>query len=93
MPLGKRAPHLVGPNDLALTILAMAECEFVTASRKPVEFRSSADLVKAWDESAARVRSALQERSRSLEPRLEAGCSRASLGSKVRGFPATGECT
>jgi uncharacterized damage-inducible protein DinB len=60
MPLGKQAPHVVGLNDLGLTILTMAECEFAKASRKPVVFASSADLVKAWDESAAKVRSALQ---------------------------------
>jgi uncharacterized damage-inducible protein DinB len=60
MPLGKLAPHVAGLNELALIILTTPEYEFAKASRKPLRFESSADLVEAWDESAVKVRSALQ---------------------------------
>jgi uncharacterized damage-inducible protein DinB len=60
MPLGKLAPHVAGLNELALIILTAPEYEFAKGNRKPLQFESSADLVRAWDESAAKVRSALQ---------------------------------
>ena len=59
-PLGKLAPHVAQLAGFGLTILTTPEYDFSTGSIKPLPFESSAQLVKAFDEGAATVRSALK---------------------------------
>jgi uncharacterized damage-inducible protein DinB len=60
MPLGKLAPHVAQLAGFGLTILTTPAFDFSTGSIKPVPFESSAQLVQALDEGAAKVRAALQ---------------------------------
>ena len=60
MPLGKLAPHIAQLAGFGLTILTTPELDFSTGSITPLRFESSAQLVKAFDEGAAKVRAALQ---------------------------------
>jgi uncharacterized damage-inducible protein DinB len=60
MPLGKLAPHVAQLPDFGLTILTTPELDFSKGSFKPLQFESAAQLVEAFDEGAAKVRSALQ---------------------------------
>ena len=60
MPLGKLAPHIAQLADFGLIILTTPELDFATGSIKSLPFQSPAQLVKAFDEGAAKVRAALQ---------------------------------
>jgi uncharacterized damage-inducible protein DinB len=60
MPLGKLAPHVAQLSGFGLTILTTPEYDFSTGSIKPLPFESSAQLVKAFDEGVAQVRTALK---------------------------------
>lgn len=60
MPLGKLAPHVAQLAGFGLTILTTPELDFSKSSIKPLPFESPAQLVKAFDDGAAQVRSALQ---------------------------------
>jgi uncharacterized damage-inducible protein DinB len=60
MPLGKLAPHVAQLASFGLTILTTPELDFAKSSIKPLPFESSAQLLKAFDEGAAQVRTALQ---------------------------------
>jgi uncharacterized damage-inducible protein DinB len=60
MPLGKLAPHVAQLAGFGLTILTTPEYDFSKGSIKPLPFESAPQLVKAFDEEAAQVRSALQ---------------------------------
>ncbi|MGA9508992.1 MAG: DinB family protein [Candidatus Sulfotelmatobacter sp.] len=60
MPMGKLAPHVAQLAGFGLTILTTPELDFSKGSIKPLPFESSAQLVQAFDEGAAKVRSALQ---------------------------------
>jgi uncharacterized damage-inducible protein DinB len=59
MPLGKLAPHVAQLAGFGLTILTTPALDFATGSYKPLPMESAAQLVKAFDEGAAKVRSAL----------------------------------
>jgi uncharacterized damage-inducible protein DinB len=59
MPLGKLAPHVAQLAGFGLTILTTPELDFSKSSIPPVPFESSAQLVQALDEGAAKVRAAL----------------------------------
>ena len=59
MPLGKLAPHVAQLAGFGLTILTTPGLDFSTSSFKPLPMESAAQLVKAFDEGAAKVRSAL----------------------------------
>ena len=59
MPLGRLAPHVAELAGFGLTILTTPELDFSKGSIKPLPLESSAQLVKAFDEGAAKVRSAL----------------------------------
>ena len=59
MPLGKLAPHVAQLAGFGLTVLTTPELDFAAGSYKPLPMESSAQLVKALDEGAAKVRSAL----------------------------------
>jgi uncharacterized damage-inducible protein DinB len=60
MPLGKLAPHVAQLAGFGLTILTTPELDFAKGSIKPLPFESSAQLVQAFDEGAAKVRAALE---------------------------------
>jgi uncharacterized damage-inducible protein DinB len=60
MPLGKLAPHVAQLAEFGLTILTTPELDFAKSSMKPLPFESPAQLVKALDEGAAKVRTALE---------------------------------
>jgi len=59
MPLGKLAPHVAQLAGFGLTILTTPGLDFSTSSYKPLPLESAAQLVKVFDEGAAKVRSAL----------------------------------
>jgi len=59
-PLGKLAAHVAQLASFGLIILTTPELDFATGSIKPLPFQSPAQLVKAFDEGAAKVRAALQ---------------------------------
>jgi uncharacterized damage-inducible protein DinB len=60
MPLGKLAPHVAQLAGFGVTILTTPELDFSKGSITPVPFESVAQLVRAFDEGAAKVRVALQ---------------------------------
>jgi len=60
MPLGKLAPHVAQLAGFGLSILTTPELDFAKGSIKPLPFESAAQLVKAFDEGAAQVRTALK---------------------------------
>jgi uncharacterized damage-inducible protein DinB len=60
MPLGKLAPHVAQLAGFGLMVLTTPELDFSKTSIAPLPFESSAQLVKAFDEGAAKARAALQ---------------------------------
>jgi uncharacterized damage-inducible protein DinB len=60
MPLGKLAAHVAQLADFGLIILTTPELDFSTGSIKSLVFESPGQLVKAFDEGAAKVRAALK---------------------------------
>ncbi|GAC1430740.1 MAG: hypothetical protein NVS1B11_25710 [Terriglobales bacterium] len=60
MPLGKLAPHVAQLAGFGLTVLTTPELDFSKSSFKPLPFDSSAQLLSAFDEGAAKARTALQ---------------------------------
>jgi uncharacterized damage-inducible protein DinB len=60
MPLGKLAPHVAQLAGFGLTILTTPELDFSKGSIPPVPFESTDQLVRVFDEGAAKVRTALQ---------------------------------
>jgi len=60
MPLGKLAPHVAELAGFGLSVLTTPELDFSTGSYKPMVFESTAQLVQAFDEGAAKARTALQ---------------------------------
>ena len=59
MPLGKLAPHVAQLAGFGLTVVETPELDFSAGSYKPLPFESAAQLVRALDEGAAKVRQAL----------------------------------
>jgi uncharacterized damage-inducible protein DinB len=60
MPLGKLAPHVAQLAGFGLTVLTTPELDFSKGSYKPLPFESSEQLLLAFDEGVAKVRSALE---------------------------------
>ena len=60
MPLGKLAPHVAQLAGFGLTVLTTPELDFSKTSFTPLPFESSAQLLSAFDEGAAKARKALQ---------------------------------
>jgi hypothetical protein len=61
MPLGKLAPHVAELAGFGLTILTTPELDFGSGpQRERPPFESGPQLVKAFDDGAAKVRSALK---------------------------------
>ncbi len=59
MPLGRLAPHVAQLAGFGLSILESPQVDFSVGSYKPLPFESAAQLVKEFDEGAAKVRRAL----------------------------------
>jgi uncharacterized damage-inducible protein DinB len=60
MPLGKLAPHVAELAGFGLSVLTGPGLDFSDGSYKPLAFESASQLVRAFDDGAAKVRSALQ---------------------------------
>jgi uncharacterized damage-inducible protein DinB len=63
MSLGKLASHVAELAGFGLTILTTPELDFGTGQRTRIPFESAEQLVKAFDEGAAKARSALKNTS------------------------------
>lgn len=61
MPLGKLAPHVAELAGFGYTILTTPELDFGKSTRTRVPFESAQQLVKVFDEGAAKVRAVLQK--------------------------------
>jgi uncharacterized damage-inducible protein DinB len=61
MPLGKLAPHVAELAGFGVTILTTPELDFAKSTRTRFPFESAEQLVKAFDEGAAKVRAALKD--------------------------------
>lgn len=59
-PLGKLAPHVAQLAGFGLTVLTEPSLDFSQRSYTPLPFESAAQLVRVFDEGAAKVRTALQ---------------------------------
>jgi len=59
MPLGRLAPHVAELPGFGLTILTTPELDFSQRSYKPLPLESAAQLVRVFEEGAAKTRSAL----------------------------------
>lgn len=59
MPLKSLAPHVAQLPDFGVSVLTRPDFDFGTAEWAPLPFDSAANLVKAFDEGAAKVRAAL----------------------------------
>ncbi len=60
MPLNKLAPHVAQLAGFGLIILTTPELDFGATKMPPVPFDSAAQLVKTFDEGAAKARAALK---------------------------------
>jgi uncharacterized damage-inducible protein DinB len=63
MPLNKLAPHVAQLAGFGLVILTTPEFDFVKTKTPSVPFESAAQLVRTFDEGAAKARAALQSTS------------------------------
>ena len=59
MPLGRLAPHVAELAGFGLTVLTTPGMDFGGGEYKPLPFESAAQLVRVFDEGAAKVREAL----------------------------------
>ena len=59
MPLNKLAPHVAQLAGFGLTVLTTPGLDFATTKIPPTPFESPEQLVKAFDDGAAKVRTAL----------------------------------
>lgn len=60
MPLGKLAPHVAELAGFGVTVLTTPELDFGKSKSTRLPFESAEQLVKAFDEGAAKVRAALK---------------------------------
>jgi uncharacterized damage-inducible protein DinB len=60
MTLAKLAPHVAELANFGVTVLTTPELDFSTNTRPRLQFESTDQLVKAFDEGAANARTALQ---------------------------------
>ena len=61
MPLGKLAPHVAQLGGFGVSVLTTPQIDFATGSYKPLPFESAEQLVRAFDEGCASVRTALKQ--------------------------------
>ena len=59
MPLARLAPHVAELAGFGLSVLTQPEVDFSQGSYKPTPFESPAQLLRVFDEGAAKVRGAL----------------------------------
>lgn len=59
MPLGRLAPHVAELPGFGLTILTTPELDFSQRSYKPLAMESASQLVRVFEEGAAKTRNAL----------------------------------
>jgi len=59
MPLGRLAPHVAELAGFGLSVLETPGIDFSVGNYKPLPFESAAQLVKVFDEGAAKVRQVL----------------------------------
>jgi uncharacterized damage-inducible protein DinB len=59
MPLGRLAPHVAELGGFGLSVLTTPGLDFAQGTYTPLVFESTAQLVRVFDEGAAKVRSAL----------------------------------
>jgi len=59
MPLGRLAPHVAELAGFGLRVLDTQRLDFSAGSYKPLPFESAAQLVREFDEGAAKTRRAL----------------------------------
>ncbi len=91
MTLGRLAPHVAELAGFGLSVLTTDGLDFAAGEYKPLPFESAAQLVRAFDEGAAKVRAALPaDLGCRMVPELEAVIFRtdAVRGSAVRGLPS-----
>jgi len=60
MPLGRLAPHVAELAGFGLTVLTEPGLDFAQRSYTPLPFESAPQLVRVFDEGAAKVRAVLQ---------------------------------
>ncbi len=60
MPLNKLGPHVAELAGFGLTVLTTPELDFSKGGSKRLAFESADQLVRAFDEGAAKVRAALK---------------------------------
>jgi uncharacterized damage-inducible protein DinB len=61
MPLSKLAPHVAELAGFGVTVLTTPEHDFSKGSSKRVAFESADQLVRVFDEGAAKVRAAIKD--------------------------------
>jgi uncharacterized damage-inducible protein DinB len=59
MPLGRLAPHVAELAGFGLTVLTQPGLDFSQRTYTPLPFESPAQLVRVFDDGAAKVRTAL----------------------------------
>jgi uncharacterized damage-inducible protein DinB len=59
MPLGRLAPHVAELAGFGISVLTGPDLDFAKGEYKPLPFESAAQLVRVFDEGAAKVRQAL----------------------------------
>ena len=59
MPLGKLAPHVAQLAGFGMSILTAPGLDFAQGAYKPLPLESAAQLVRVFDEGAAKIRGAL----------------------------------
>jgi uncharacterized damage-inducible protein DinB len=60
MPMEKLGPHVAQLPAFGVTVLTTPELDFAKGSFKPLPFESTAQLISAFDDGAAKARAALQ---------------------------------
>lgn len=60
MPLGKLAPHVAQLAEFGITVLTKPGLDFGAGTFVPLQFESADQLVQVFDESARKLRDALQ---------------------------------
>src|SRR5204862_382962 len=60
MSLERLAPHVAELAGFGLSVLTTSELDFAQRTYTPLPFESAAQLVRVFDEGAAKVRGALQ---------------------------------
>ena len=91
MPLNKLAPHVAELAGFGVTVLTTPELDFSKGSRQRVAFESANQLVRVFDEGAAKVRAAHEGYARcGMDRELEAELSGQAYLQRIAfsGLPA-----